>query len=638
MPDSDSWRHRSITRRNAIRAGLVGGAGFLAGCSGGGGTPTQGGGGDGGDGGDGGGDGGDGGTASGGGSNVYDARFTELDRLGTTPRERHFNLWNPANNGCWFPGQVLFSRMAVYSPASNKNFGIIAKSWKMPEDKVLEVELSDKFTWHNGDQVVADDWVTQMKIEKAIKEFQSDSDNPTAYSKIEAVDDTFVRITLNKPLAPRFAVLNTLAQNANIGRGVYTKHDDDKWSSWRDTLLNGSESEIKSTIEKITSTAYPMIQNVVGNGPFQLKEVGDTEIIMERYADHPNADTINFNEYAYWVPADTGKVVQPYSNGVVDATSKGFPIQKDLRSQLPKQTELFRETLSSNKLFAFNLGAGDVPDSIVSNRNVRRALLHVLDRQRIKQLLQGVNRLFNWPPCRVPGKVMKAESHPSAKFVKENFVKYGQNDTERAAELLRAEGFEQNSNGNWLTSEGKPFQITVLNAGKRPDFQVWIQNMKDFGIMVKQEKVDSATFDQRRKNGNYDIIPDGSSANGVFAMWAPPLIVNWVMKTLTHAPTEADIPMPIGDPDGSSGMKTISIPDHISQWMVTGEKKYHRELMWWWNQYVPEMEVMYQPDAGAINTKNWDFSEKTPKAIVDGVDDALSVATQMKNGALKYKQ
>jgi peptide/nickel transport system substrate-binding protein len=58
--------------------------------------------------------------------------------------------------------------------------------------------------------------------------------------------------------------------------------------------------------------------------------------------------------------------------------------------------------------------------------------------------------------------------------------------------------------------------------------------------------------------------------------------------------------------------------------------------MWWWNQYVPEMEVMYQPDAGAINTANWDFGD-TPSAIVNGVDDALSVSLQLEDGGLRYK-
>jgi peptide/nickel transport system substrate-binding protein len=631
MTDRQPSRNAIVTRRNAIRVGIAGGIGLIAGCgsnSGDTGNNT--------DGGNGNGNGNGSDTAAPG---VSDVRFTELDRQGTPPAQRHFNPWNPAINGCWFPGQVAFDRLAVYSPAANENYGIIAQSWEMPEEGVLEVELSDEWTWHNGDQFVAEDWVMQYQIEKAIAEFQADAgtENPTIYNSIEAVDDTFIRIELNQPLSTKFAVRKTIAQGqGNIGRGTFTKHDDDRWSSWHDTLRNGSESEIQSAIEEITTTSYPSIQDAIGNGAFQITEVGDDTILMERYDDHPNIDNINFREYAYFVPANIGEVFQPYANGIVDATSKGFPVQEDLRSQLPNETTLFREALSSNKLFAFNLGAGDeIPDSIVSNRNVRRAMAHVFDRQQVSQILQGVNRLFEYPPCRVPGKVMQEGTSDAAQFVNENLVTYGKNNTERAAELLRREGFEQNDNNNWFTPDGEPFQVEFLNVATRPDHQVLIKNLKDFGVLVQQENVDSATFDQRRKNGNYDVIPDGSSANGIFAMWQESLIVDWVMNTLTHTPETMEIPMPIGDPDGSSGTKEINIPEHINQWLITGEDRYHHELMWWWNQTLPEMEAMYQPDAGALNGQNWQFNG-VPSDIVNGLDDALSVATKLEEGALEY--
>lgn len=616
MSNPSDWCEKTVTRRNALRAGIAGSAGLIAGCTGGGG----------------------GGPVNTVQPGVNDVRFTELDRQGTPPGERHFNPWNPAVNGCWFPGQVMFDRLAVYSPAANENYGIIANSWEMPEEAVLEVEISDQWTWHNGDQFVADDWVMQYQIEKAIAEFQN-GEGATIYNSIEAVDETNIRIELNQALSTKFAAMNTIANNqGNLGRGTFTKHDDDQWSSWHETLLNGSDSEIESTISEMSSTAYPNIKNAIGHGPFQMKEVGDDTIVMERYDDHPNIDNVNFNEYAYWVPGNVGEVFQPFANEIVDATSKGFPVQKSLRQQLPNNTRLFREALSSNKLFAFNLGKGEEnPGSVVSNRNVRRAIAHVFDRQRVTSYLQGVNRLFDWPPCRIPGKVMQQGNNEAAQFAKENFVKYGQNNTDRAAELLRQEGFEQNNNGNWFRSNGEPFQVTFLNVpSSRVDHQTLIKNLKDFGVLVKQENVDSATFDQRRKNGNFDIIPDGSSANGIFAMWQPSLIVDWVMNTLTHTPETAEIPMPIGDPNGSSGTKEINIPDHINQWLTTGDDQYHYELMWWWNQYLPEMEAMYQPDAGALNGRNWEF-KNVPSDIVNGIDDALSIATKLEEGSLRYK-
>jgi peptide/nickel transport system substrate-binding protein len=151
MPDTDDWRE-AISRRKAIQVTALGGAGLLAGCTSGNNNPGEG--------------NGNGGTpaetvsGNGNGSDttVYDAEFVELDRQGTTPMNRHFNPWNPSDSGCWFPGQAVFNSLAKYIPASDENLPLIAKSWEMPEEQVLEVELSDEYTWHNGDQFVADDW------------------------------------------------------------------------------------------------------------------------------------------------------------------------------------------------------------------------------------------------------------------------------------------------------------------------------------------------------------------------------------------------------------------------------------------------------------------------------------------------
>ncbi|MFB6189196.1 MAG: ABC transporter substrate-binding protein, partial [Halapricum sp.] len=457
MPDSDNWRD-AITRRKAIQATAMGGAGLLAGCTSGNNANN-------------GNDGnGPAGTVSSDGENgikVYNSEFVELDRQGTPPMKRHFNPWNPTNNGCWFPGQAVFNSLAKYIPASDKNLPLIANSWEMTGDKTLEVDLSDEYTWHNGDQFVAADWATQYQIQKYFAEFQSDGEgNASIYDSIEATSDTHLKIKINSKLSKRRAAMNTIAvHNGTHSYGVFTKHDEEPWKSWRDTLKNGSDSEKQNVVKEMSTTAKPKIQNAVGNGPFQVDKVGDQEIVLKRYEDYPNADQINFKNYTYWIPPNTGQVFQPFKNKVVTATSKGFPVQTPLKKQLPKNTELFREALSANKLFAFNMGH-NVQDSIVSNRNVRRALVHVFDRSEVKPLLKGVNKMFEWPSCRIPGKVMADETHPSAKFVKNNFEKYGDGDTKRAAKILRGEGFEK-KNGKWMTDKGKRFEVEMLNAAHR---------------------------------------------------------------------------------------------------------------------------------------------------------------------------
>lgn len=611
MP-SDGNRSDGSTRRNFIKAGVVGGTAMLAGCSGG----------------------------SGPGSSGPEGRFNVFDPLtsGATPSERHFNPWNPTQSGAWHPGAAVFDRLAVYSPTKNEAYPLIAQEWEMSDDTTLEVTLSDEWTWHNGDQFVAQDWVMQQEIDIALREAANpDTENPhPVMSGVEAVDDTHIRVNLHTPLSEIFAVQNTIATyNGNLARGVFTKHDDDQWSDWHERLTNnepGSDA-MESVVGEITSTKYPMIDEGIGHGPFEISEVGDDIIICEIYEDHPNAGNLQIDEFALKLFTSTNQPVQPYSSGQVDAAHKGFPVQEDIRSQMPGGHTLFREGRSSNKLFAFNNGYETAEDTWFSSRNVRRAVAHVFDRQQVSSLLQGVNRLFDYPPCRVPGKVMEDESHQAASFVKENFVKYGQNNTERAAELLREDDFTR-EDGTWYTPDGDEFEVGIMNGAERPDFTVLSQNLEDFGVSVNQQQVDDATFDERRTEGDYDIMPDGSSANGVSALWALGLVPDWI-QSITHFDPNPEIPMPIGDPSGSEGTKEINIAEHIRQWQSTNEDQYHQELMWWWNQYLPEAEMMYQPDAGAYNGDNWELDVRD--GIKNGVDDALYIAPKMEEGVLRQK-
>ncbi|WP_235853683.1 ABC transporter substrate-binding protein [Halosimplex salinum] len=639
MPDFDNWRSEASTRREFIRAGAAGSVILLAGCSGDDGTPTPGDGDGDGNGGGGDGDGNDGGGGGGGGdggdgmSGVSDERFRLFDHADAAPPERHLNPWNPAQTGCWWPGAAIMDRPAAYSPSADEIINVMIEDWEMTDDTTLEATFRDDYTWHNGDQFVAQDYVMEQQIELEILKAQAeDGENAhVAMESIEAVDDQLVRVNLHTPYAPKFAMQNTIADyHGNLARGVFTKHDDDQWSDWHGRLRDSSGDELTAVIEEITTSNYPKINgdNAIGHGPFQIKNVGDNIIVCELYEDHPNAENINFREFAMRNFPNTNQPVQPYSNDQVDATAGGFPVQDDLKAQLPDTHSLYREARSANSLFTFNCGANNDYDTPVNDRNVRKAICHVFDRQSVDPLLQGVKRRFEWAPCRVPGRIMELGEHESTEWV-QDFELYGQNDTERAAEYLRRSDFEQDSNGNWLTPDGEQFELEFLNATERVDFQVLQQNLENFGISVTQNSVDSATFDERRQNGEYEMIPDGSSANGITAMWAPGLVVDW-LSSLAQFSLDQTIPMPIGDPEGENGTKDINVAEHIQSWQTTGDSQYHKELMWWWNQHVPEHENMYEPDAGAFNTANWELNADS--AITEGIDDALFIATKVGDG------
>ncbi|WP_247004242.1 ABC transporter substrate-binding protein [Halosolutus gelatinilyticus] len=605
MAKGSNCQRTGTTRRDVLKYGAAGGIALVAGCTSG--------------------------------SNSTDRfRMFDAETSGAPPSERHCNPWNFAQRGAWHPGALVHDRPVVYSPVEDEAYPLIATEWEMADETTVEFTFSDEWTWHDGDQVVADDWVMQLQIALEILDYQSQSDDERPHEFIEsaeAVDERTARVSLHDPLVTTYAVRTAVSDLVgDESRGIFTKHTDDQWAEWHQRLRDGDGDEVDAVVQELTTTNYPSLDEVVGNGPFEVADVGDNLVIFEKYDDHPNADNLNFDECSVRV-FENDDPTQPYAAGEVDAAHIQFPVKDGSKQQLPDGHTLVRENLSTNLLFTFNCGHGVDYDTPFASANVRKAVCHVFDRQQAVQLLEGVNRMFDWPPCRVPGSILGDGSHEATEWV-QDFTKYGQNDTERAAELLREEGYERDDNGEWLTPGGERFEIDIMNGTDRKDFGVLKQNLNDFGIATNQEQVDDATFDERRHAGEYDMMPDRSSANGVTAMWGLDLVPRW-LQSIAHFELEAEIPMPVGDPDGSGGTKTINIEEHIRQWQVTGDDEYHRELMWWWNQTLPQMEAMFQPDAGAYNADTWNLD--APEGVIDGTEDALYLVPKMRDATMEYK-
>ncbi|ADB63260.1 extracellular solute-binding protein family 5 (plasmid) [Haloterrigena turkmenica DSM 5511] len=602
MPEGNNWRNSGPSRRDVLKYSAVGGTALVAGCLGG-------------------------------SSSTDRFRVFDPETSGTLPSQRHCNPYNPTQRGTWHPGALIFDRPVMYSPAEDAVYPLIATDWEMADDTTLEMTFSEDWTWHNGDDLTAEDWVMQLQMSLAILEYQAeDGARPHQFiESAEAPDEYTAQINFHDPLSETVAVQNATADLVgDESRGIFTNSSDDQWTDWHEQLQNADDSGMESILEEITSEGYPNLEDANGNGPFQVADIGDNVMVFEKYEDHPNADNINFSEYSMHL-YENNNPTQPYANGEVDAAHTQFPVEDDVKSQLPSGHTLIKESFSTNKLFTFNCGHDVSYDTPFSSVNVRKAVCHVFDRQQVTEVLEGVNRMFDWAPCRVPGNVLDSGTHDAAEWV-QDFPKYGQNDTERATELLEEEGYTL-EDGQWYTPDGEEFEINIMNGSERKDFGVLKQNLNDFGIKTNQEQVDDATFDERRQNGEYDMMPDGSSANGVRAMWALDLVPNWI-QSISHFDPNAEIPMPVGDPEGSEGTKEINVEEHIRQWQVTDDDQYHKELMWWWNQTLPEMEVMFQPDAGAYNADNWELD--APDGIIDGTEDALYLIPKTDEASMEY--
>ncbi|MEY7848380.1 ABC transporter substrate-binding protein [Natrarchaeobius sp. A-rgal3] len=607
MP-TDANRTSRASRRDVIRLGALGTAAMVAGCSSQEPEDEEGLNGD------------------------EDAiRFRTDDRDYAAPEDRHFNPFNPSGTAAWYPGRLVFDKMAVYSAPADEIFPMIVEDYSKPDDDTLEVEIRDDWVWHNGDPVVVEDWTMQVEINNAlIHEGEVDIDDPDAgpfVQDIEVVDDHFARLSLRDPLSEHFTAIQALARPpGEIHHGVFTKHDDDTWSEWHEQIVHGDGDERMSGIEDAITTPYPEItDHPIGNGPFEVATIGDDEIVCEVFDDHPYADDIEIDEFSIHHFEDP---IQAYLQENVDASHSGWPAPPDLQEQMPPGSELISEDLSHNNLITFNCGYDvDVWDTPFESREVRQAVAHVFDKEGLATLAEGTEiEVFEFPPCRVPhGALQEGVVDVS------DFTEYGQNDTETATELLEGEGYSL-EDGTWYTPDDEVFEISILGGFDNVVIQTLVANLNDFGIETVQEEVDDATFDERRMAGEYDIIPDGSSADSISEMWSLDLW-DWI-SDLTHHSPEMTIPMPVGDPTGSDGEQTINVAEHLTEWRITNDEQYHRELMWAWNQHIPQAEMGFEPSNGVLNTGNgWELDAR--HEIKHGLDTVLFDVHSLPDGVLR---
>ncbi|GAB7021146.1 ABC transporter substrate-binding protein [Halostagnicola bangensis] len=603
---SDNNRVAGATRRKFLSLSALGTTAMVAGCMGGDGM-----------------------------GDVDGDRLRTDDRDYAAPEDRHFNPFNPTGSAAWHPGRMVFDKMAIYSAPADEIYPVIVEDYSKPDDDTLEVEIRDDWTWQNGDAFVIDDWVTQVEINNALiseGEVGDDEEQDAGpfVQDIEVVDDHFARLSLRDPLSEHFAAINALATPpGDADHGVFTKHDDEQWSEWHDQIVDGDESERMDAIEEVITTPHPeLTDDPIGNGPFEVSEIGDDEIVCELYEDHPNADNVDFNEFSIHHFEDP---IQAYLQGNIDASHSGWPVSPDLQEQMPEGSELISEDMAHNNLITFNCGYDvDVWDTPFDTPETRQAIAHVFDKEGLRTLAEDTEiEVFEHPPCRVPhGAIDEGEVDVG------DFTEYGQNDTDRATELLEGEGYSLEDD-TWYTPDDEEFEITILTGVDNVVIQTLIANLEEFGIQTQQEEVDDATLDERRMAGEYDIIPDGSSADSISEMWSLDLW-DWI-SDLTHHSPEMTVPMPVGDPSGADGEETITIEDHLTEWRITDDDQYHRELMWAWNQHIPQVEMGVEPSNGVINTGHgWELEAE--HGIKHGLDTVLYDAPSITDEGLSWSE
>jgi len=224
---------------------------------------------------------------------------------------RNTNVYsNEDQSGPW---QNLIHSKLFYVDLNNDEPGFmnsnIAESVDISDDGLeYTVELDPNATFHNGDQVTAED--VKFSYEYLAGNPDIFLDAPEVELEVEAVDDTTAVFQLEEPYAPL------------VTRDFHT------WAILhRDTWVEAGALEDPEG-------ARPDVDDIVGSGPFEINSFTPGEgMTIEPYTDHHTFDPHPDAKISFNVFTDTTSLFESLRSGDLSAGITSPPQRRQIREQ-----------------------------------------------------------------------------------------------------------------------------------------------------------------------------------------------------------------------------------------------------------------------------------------------------------------
>ncbi|WP_371328493.1 ABC transporter substrate-binding protein [Pantoea sp. 1.19] len=352
----------------------------------------------------------------------------------------------------------------------------VAESWQSHDNKVWTFTLRSNAKWSNGDPVRAQDFVWGWRrlvdpanhspfawfaglagIENA--EAIAKGTLPVDRLGVSAVDDTHLRVVLNRPL-PWFPSLTA----------------------------NFSLYPVPQKVIAAEGGRWTQPGKLVGNGAYQLaSRVVNENIVLVRNPHYwDNAHTV-LNRVTFVPINEESAATKRYRAGDIDIT-ESFPKNQYamLKKMLPGQ--VFTPDQLGTYYYAFNTQKGPTADV-----RVRKALAWSIDRRVIAEKVLGTGEKPAW----------HFTPDVTAGFTPQESVLQQHSQAElngQARALLAAAGY----------GPSRPLQLTLLynTSENHQKIAIAVASMwkKNLGVNVTLQNQEWKTYIDSRNSGNFDVI------------------------------------------------------------------------------------------------------------------------------------
>jgi len=291
-----------------------------------------------------------------------------------------------------------------------------------------------------------------------------------------------------------------------------------------------------STEEIVNFEPFNRGSATIGTGPFRFAEWRSGEYIrVERNPDYWRGPEYPAIDEIVWA-------FIPDNNTRLNALKAGAHHWGQIQ---PTQVEEMREVegyrvhlVSSNSVMHLDLNVTTARGrALFSDRRVRRALFGAIDREAIAtQLMQGTVILTNSPVN--PSSPYHNADVPGIEF-----------DPDASRRLLDEAGWTPGADGV-RQKDGERLSFTLLNRAGQVDriaiAQVMQAQLRDIGVEVQFETLESAAWTQRWRNSNWEAIisawylPADPSITGLYACGGPNNMTGFCHEELDEIMEESD--------------------------------------------------------------------------------------------------
>ena len=411
----------------------------------------------------------------------------------------------------------MYNMLADYDFQTSELKPVLIEALPAVEDMedggaIFSMRIKDEAVWEDGSEVTGHDvaWTIKMAIHPNFSN-----------ERVKAIYTRVEEVTVDKEDPKSFAIYTSSSQFLEkeivLGTDVYPKHVFDSTG----VLDAYSMSDLRSEGDKLENTAFKKVaedfssiafskERAGGSGPYYLENYEEGQyIVLRRKADYwglkyPDIDQLNQypERFVFRIIPDEATALTLLKNQEIDFIDFS-------RSSIAQYDDLIQDSTFSN-LYDFEQSAIsrfvhillNHEDERLADLNVRKALRHLIDRDRIiDQLAGGYGTKQNGPIH-----ISKPQFNKT--------IKPDEYDPDRAIELLE--------NAGWNDTDGDGIRDKEINGRSVPLELTWhvsgtstsiglstlaTEACKAAGIKITTiEKPNSATFVENINPGDYDIF------------------------------------------------------------------------------------------------------------------------------------